>query len=171
MPTRTFRVQGDCQTPLINPGDVIQGEDVAKWGTDPNLEPWRDGELVVLRMPAAGGHPSKLHRVSGSEPVRAFVLARNMELIEDPGGVLDPVHAGLDLWFREDVARILAATLEAMRSSQAATIINEDYQQGFGDALHAVAVAFGVAAPSQWSAGRLPAPASRGRVIEHDYWG
>jgi hypothetical protein len=55
---------------------------------------------------------------------------------------------GLDLWFREDVARILAATQETMQSSQAATVINEDYQLGFRDALRAVAVAFGVVAPS-----------------------
>jgi hypothetical protein len=54
---------------------------------------------------------------------------------------------GLDLWFREDVARILASTQETMQASQAATIVNEDYQQGFVDALRAVAVAFGVASP------------------------
>ena len=55
---------------------------------------------------------------------------------------------GLDLWFREDVARILACTQETMRASQAATVVNEDYQQGFVDALRSVAVAFGVVAPS-----------------------
>ncbi|MGD2206855.1 MAG: hypothetical protein PVH17_08760 [Anaerolineae bacterium] len=65
---------------------------------------------------------------------------------------------GLDLWFREDVARILAATDETMRASQAATVRNQDYQQGFQDALRALAVAFGVAAPS--------APAPRMRVLE-----
>jgi len=56
---------------------------------------------------------------------------------------------GLDLWFREDVARILAAMFEAMQGSQAATQGggNADYQQGFEDALRAVGVAFGVAAP------------------------
>ena len=54
---------------------------------------------------------------------------------------------GLDLWFAEDVARILAATQETMQASQAASIVNEDYQQGFVDALRAVAVAFGVASP------------------------
>jgi len=51
---------------------------------------------------------------------------------------------GLDLWFREDVARILAATQETMQASQARGGINEDYQQGFVDALRSVAVAFGV---------------------------
>ncbi len=54
---------------------------------------------------------------------------------------------GLDLWFREDVARILASTQETMRASQAASGVNEAYQQGFVDALRSVAVAFGVTAP------------------------
>ncbi len=56
---------------------------------------------------------------------------------------------GLDLWFREDVARILASTHEAMRASTVATsptgsVVTDAYQQGFVDALRAVAVAFGV---------------------------
>lgn len=57
---------------------------------------------------------------------------------------------GLDLWFQEDVARILASTQETMRASQAEGGVNEDYQQGFVDALRAVAVAFGVAQPSSF---------------------
>jgi len=54
----------------------------------------------------------------------------------------------LDLWFREDVARTrgVAATQETMLASQAATIVNEDYQMGFRDMLRVVAVAFGVVA-------------------------
>jgi hypothetical protein len=70
---------------------------------------------------------------------------------------------GLDLWFREDVARILASTHEAMRAAMGATApldveSAETYQQGFADALKAVAVAFGVAVPSvsgsmEWSPG------------------
>ena len=56
---------------------------------------------------------------------------------------------GLDLWFREDVARILASAQETMVASQAASGVNEDYQQGFVDALRAVAIAFGVARPGQ----------------------
>jgi hypothetical protein len=51
------------------------------------------------------------------------------------------------IFTQQDVARILAATQETMQSSQAATVINEDYQLGFRDALRAVAVAFGVIAP------------------------
>jgi hypothetical protein len=55
----------------------------------------------------------------------------------------------LDLWFREDVARILVATQETMRSSVGAvspvdTEVGAAYQQGFVDALRAVAIAFGV---------------------------
>jgi hypothetical protein len=70
---------------------------------------------------------------------------------------------GLDLWFREDVARILASTHEAMRAAMGATApldieSAETYQQGFADALRAVAVAFGVTAPTvsesrEWSPG------------------
>ena len=78
---------------------------------------------------------------------------------------------GLDLWFRDDVARILAATQETMQASQAVTVINEDYQQGFRDALRAVAVAFGVVAPSP----SRPFPARPGPALQIldgvDRWG
>jgi hypothetical protein len=62
---------------------------------------------------------------------------------------------GLDLWFREDVGRILAATQEAMRASLDAVGATGQgqglaearaYQQGFEDALRAVRMAFGLAA-------------------------
>ena len=53
----------------------------------------------------------------------------------------------LDLWWSEDVARILASTRETMLASQARGPVNEDYQQGFVDALRSVAVAFGVVTP------------------------
>ena len=71
-----------------------------------------------------------------------------------PNLVTGTVYAGLDLWFREDVARILASTHETMAASmRAAPPLNPEtakaYQQGFIDALRAVAVAFGVAAPAQ----------------------
>jgi hypothetical protein len=59
---------------------------------------------------------------------------------------------GLDLWFREDVARILASTYETIQASSGAVApqspeLAETYLRGFSDALCAVAVAFGVAAP------------------------
>jgi hypothetical protein len=84
---------------------------------------------------------------------------------------------GLDLWFQQDVARILAATHETMRSSMGAATprdasmqtiaLAESYRRGFGDALRAVAVAFGVAAPTvtsvaEWSSSTLPAIEHRG---------
>ena len=56
---------------------------------------------------------------------------------------------GLDLWFREDVARIIGATFAAMEAS-AGSVAPADvahaaaYRQGFEDALRAVAVGFGV---------------------------
>ena len=59
---------------------------------------------------------------------------------------------GLDLWFQDDVARILASTYEAMQASTGGNPGGgaelETYRQGFADALRAVAVAFGVAAPA-----------------------
>ena len=56
---------------------------------------------------------------------------------------------GLDLWFRQDVARILAATYQTMQATKAATSGIEDrqaasYQRGFEDALRSVGVAFGL---------------------------
>jgi hypothetical protein len=79
---------------------------------------------------------------------------------------------GLDLWFRADVARILQATHEAMCSTAAvmADAIAQGnrtddvagreraagYRQGFGAALRAVAMAFGLAdgapggSPDRW---------------------
>jgi hypothetical protein len=58
---------------------------------------------------------------------------------------------GLDLWFREDVARILASTQETMHTSlQAVPALDPEmaatYEQGFADALRSVAIAFGVSA-------------------------
>ena len=68
---------------------------------------------------------------------------------------------GLDVWFQQDVARILASTHETMAASMRATApldaeIAEAYQKGFVDALRAVAVAFGVAAPSAGGRGMQP---------------
>ena len=72
---------------------------------------------------------------------------------------------GLDLWFRADVARILQATNEAMCSTAAAMGAGlaaegvegreraAGYRQGFGAALRAVAVAFGLTEPAT---GRMP---------------
>ena len=65
---------------------------------------------------------------------------------------------GLDLWFREDVVRILAsvqetvvASGEARRLGEGETVpgreieVTEAYQRGFADALRVVGIAFGVA--------------------------
>jgi hypothetical protein len=73
----------------------------------------------------------------------------------------------LDLWFREDVTRILASTYDAMRASTRAASTEDSgemglYRQGFTDALRAVAVAFGVGTPNpngpagQPTSARLP---------------
>jgi len=56
---------------------------------------------------------------------------------------------GLDLWFREDIARILASTQAAMENSLGAVSPldpqgAEAYQEGFDHALRAVGMAFGL---------------------------
>ena len=61
---------------------------------------------------------------------------------------------GLDMWFREDVTRILASTLEVQRNAARAMPALDGefaaaYQRGFFDALRAVAVGFGLAPPTQ----------------------
>jgi len=60
----------------------------------------------------------------------------------------------LDLWFPQDVARALASIYETMAASMRAsapldTEMAEAYRQGFVDALDAMGVAFGVAAPGR----------------------
>jgi len=55
----------------------------------------------------------------------------------------------LDLWFREDVARILAATEATMKGSLTAVCpldpeAAEAYRQGFDQALQAMSIAFGL---------------------------
>jgi hypothetical protein len=79
---------------------------------------------------------------------------------------------GLDLWFREDVMRILAsvqetvvASAEATRVGEAETVhgrqieVTEAYQQGFADALRVVGIAFGVVVTEErepgWARGSM----------------
>ena len=59
----------------------------------------------------------------------------------------------LDMWFRDEVTRILASVLEAQRNNAIAiTPLDAEYatayQRGFCDALKAVAVGFGIAPPT-----------------------
>jgi len=79
---------------------------------------------------------------------------------------------GLDMWFREDVQRILASTLEVQRNSaRALTPIDAEaavaYQRGFVDALLAVAVAFGIRPPTGHAprSGSPPPP-----TVTHGDW-
>jgi hypothetical protein len=58
----------------------------------------------------------------------------------------------LDLWFRDDVMRIMASTHEATGASTAALPpasfeVADAYRQGFLDALRAVGIAFGIVPP------------------------
>lgn len=63
---------------------------------------------------------------------------------------------GLDLWFQPDVIRLLNAVHETMASTASAvgrqSELQAAYRQGFTDALRALALAFGVSAPSSSSA-------------------
>jgi hypothetical protein len=66
---------------------------------------------------------------------------------------------GLDVWFRDDVAHMLAAAHETLQaSSRGAPPLDperaEAYHQGFEDALRALAVAFGLAVPGAGQNGR-----------------
>ena len=59
----------------------------------------------------------------------------------------------LDLWFREDVTRVLAATQETLTGSLNAVSAAcpqeaAAYERGFSDALRAVGVAFGIVLPT-----------------------
>lgn len=53
---------------------------------------------------------------------------------------------GLDLWFKQDVARILAS-----QAQTAARYPGKEYKEGYLDALSDLAVAFGLAAPQAGS--------------------
>ncbi len=75
---------------------------------------------------------------------------------------------GLDLWFREDVTRILASTHETMRAStgrigSSDSELLDAYQQGFVDALRALSIAFGVGTPGSPVQGR---PARVDQIID-----
>jgi len=57
---------------------------------------------------------------------------------------------GLDLWFREGIARILASVDLANQNGAASREMDDHaaaYRQGFCDCLQAVAVAFGIVVP------------------------
>jgi hypothetical protein len=55
---------------------------------------------------------------------------------------------GLDLWFREDVRRILAAAREAMESTAAGAQVSVEYRCGFEAGLRTVATGFGLNEPT-----------------------
>ncbi len=140
------------------------------------LKRWR-GMLVGDNVDAEHRGREATVRLAGEGAVHSFPasqvhLVANHVRLAQRGGLYNPdllagvIHAGLDLWFPDDVKRILASTHETMAASmRAAPPLNPEtaaaYQQGFQDALRAVGVAFGVALPSQ-----LPAPAATLRTID-----
>jgi hypothetical protein len=85
------------------------------------------------------------------------------------GGEQEQENAmALDLWFREDVARILASAHETMQASTAGwSHVNPRlataYQKGFDDALRAVGIAFGVATPASPKPAR---PSRDAQIVE-----
>ena len=59
---------------------------------------------------------------------------------------------GLDLWFRDDVTRILASAAESGRATTEALALSvpdgaATYQRGYTDALRVVSLAFGLSVP------------------------
>jgi hypothetical protein len=85
------------------------------------------------------------------QPLGFLPDAQNMRW--EPGWDAEAEPMALDLWFREDVARILTSTYETMVSTSVAMgaarpELTAAYQQGFSDALRAVGMAFGVAIPT-----------------------
>jgi precorrin isomerase len=78
---------------------------------------------------------------------------------------------GLDLWFRQDVMRILAAAWETMQATAKGTRtgmaptaedpLAQAYERGFEDALRAVGVAFGLAASGRRAPQENEVPALR----------
>jgi hypothetical protein len=176
-----FQVRGDCLAPGIQDGDVLFATwrpmpiCQARLGRD-ELAVFlvRDagtGNVSVLlkrwggMLVGGNGSREATVRLAGEGAVHCFPasqvhLVANHVRLARRGGLYNPdllagvIRAGLDLWFADDVKRILASTHETMAASmRAAPPLNpetaEAYQQGFIDALRAVAVAFGVAAPAQ----------------------
>ena len=171
-----FQVRGNCLTPEVQDGDVL----FAAWRPAPASQAvLRQGDLAVflLQEPARGRAYAVLKRWqglmagpnggwvalcsnAGVQPFptgRVHLLATHVRLALrgqgcSPNLLAGTIYAGLDLWFREDVARILASTHETMVASMRASAPLDPetagaYQQGFVDALRAMAVAFGVASP------------------------
>lgn len=70
---------------------------------------------------------------------------------------------GLDLWFRDDVARILDAVAESTGATAAALGGDPElaavYQQGVADALRAVALGFGLPTVGRLGTGNGDKPA------------
>lgn len=180
-----FRVRGNCLSPTIQDGDVV----LAAWRLLPVEQfapargevavflvqwPGEERAAVVLNRwscPMSHGAQATLSSNTGAVTLassQVALLADRVHLVQR-GGTFSPrllagtAYAGLDLWFADDVKRILAAAYETMSSSMHATPpLNPEaadaYQQGFVDALRAVGVAFGVATPAQLpGAARRPA--------------
>lgn len=171
-----FQVRGDCLAPDVQDGDVL----LAAWRPAPAAqvglrpgdlavfllqEPGRDRAHAVLKrwqglVAGPDGGWISLCSNAGALPLpagRVHLLATHVRLAFrgqrcSPDLLAGTVHAGLDVWFADDVKRILASTHETMRASMgAAPPLDEQlaaaYQQGFVDALRAVGVAFGVVPP------------------------
>jgi hypothetical protein len=172
-----FQVRGDCLSPLFQDGDIV----FATWRLLPvEKAALRRDEVAVflVQWPGEGRVAAVLNRwsrrdgqsvslASNEGPVtlagdRVSLVANHVHLARrggrcDPGLLSGTVYAGLDLWFAEDVKRIVDSTYEAMGASRrAATPLDpsmqsiataEAYEQGFVDALRAVGVASCVTMP------------------------
>jgi len=161
----TFRVEGNCQAPRIEDGDVVAVEFVGTLVHE--VHDFEPGEMIVIVQfgtpELSGAVKGKAHLVTCSpgDEHGGIVVGRHGRKAEPGTEATNTVHAGLDLWFRQDVARILASTWTTMRACvNAATeaegtrpgaVATSDerlaaaYRRGFEDALQAVGVAFGLA--------------------------
>ena len=171
-----FQVRGDCQAPHVRDGDLL----LAAWRPpDRGAIRLAEGELAVFLVDRrkAGLSVAMLKRWHGSQvgsdggaavlgtgsDSRSFLagqihlLANRVRLMPrgwrcSPDLLAGTVYAGLDVWFADDVSRILASAHETLTASlRGAPPLDveraEAYQQGFVDALRAVAVGFGVLPP------------------------
>lgn len=175
-----FQVRGVCLAPRVRDGDLL----LATWrAPDRGAARLAEGELAVFLVERshAGQPVAMLKRWHGSQAGSGggavalgtssdsrFFLAGQVHLLANhvrpmPRGwrcsndlLAGTVYAGLDVWFADDVTRILASAHETLTASlRGAPPLDvemaEVYQQGFVDALRAVAIAFGVAVPKRKS--------------------
>ncbi|MBN1954826.1 MAG: hypothetical protein JW900_07225 [Anaerolineae bacterium] len=136
----TYIVEGDCQEPRVCDGDIIMADVVGlpAYQVQDDLAP---GELVIHTVSGYGYDVMRLVSYSPGDDLPGMLIGRRVRHAPPGTEAHDTVHAGLDLWFRQDVARILASKAQA-----ASRYTGAEYREGYMDALADVALAFGLVA-------------------------